>query len=239
MLRAYEFKLQPTPSQERRLVGCLDACRWTYNWALDDRQVMYRYGKYSTGFYDQSKYLVELKKEHPSLRGILGKRHLKVERCRKDFHRKVACSLVAQFNPIFIEGLDIRGLVQKSVEDKKQNKKFRARPESILDAAWGEFSQRLGSKAENAGSATMAVEPRGTSQECSGCCAIVRKNLGERVHACPWCGLVLDRDENAARNILARGLEKLRGEDKTGWAALSARGQVVELAPMTREASPL
>ena len=49
------------------------------------------------------------------------------------------------------------------------------------------------------------VDPRGTSQICSGCERIVRKGLGTRVHSCPGCGLVMDRDVNAAVNILDRG----------------------------------
>ena len=55
------------------------------------------------------------------------------------------------------------------------------------------------------------VDPRGTSQTCSGCGVRVEKGLGERIHRCPACGLVLDRDVNAARNILKRGLEIGRG----------------------------
>ncbi|MFO7944352.1 MAG: zinc ribbon domain-containing protein, partial [Anaerolineales bacterium] len=52
----------------------------------------------------------------------------------------------------------------------------------------------------------LKVELRNTSQMCSGCGEIVKKGLSERVHNCPHCGLSLDRDENAARNILARGM---------------------------------
>jgi transposase len=50
------------------------------------------------------------------------------------------------------------------------------------------------------------VNPAGTSQDCSGCGVEVPKKLGERWHTCPHCGLSLHRDENAARNILARAL---------------------------------
>jgi predicted RNA-binding Zn-ribbon protein involved in translation (DUF1610 family) len=54
---------------------------------------------------------------------------------------------------------------------------------------------------------TAFVDPRGTNQTCSGCGAQVVKNLLVVIHVCPMCGLVLDRDVNAARNILKRGLE--------------------------------
>ena len=60
MLKTYEFKLQPTKCQKQRLVDMLDAARYVYNWGLEDRVNMYRYAKYSTSFYDQSKYLKEL-----------------------------------------------------------------------------------------------------------------------------------------------------------------------------------
>jgi putative transposase len=48
------------------------------------------------------------------------------------------------------------------------------------------------------------VDPRNTSQDCSGCGAKVPKELGDRQHECPHCGLSIDRDLNAARNILHR-----------------------------------
>lgn len=51
----------------------------------------------------------------------------------------------------------------------------------------------------------MKVNPAGTSQDCSGCGERVEKDLGERTHSCPFCGLTLCRDENAARNIERRG----------------------------------
>ena len=164
-------------------------------------------------------------------REILARQHLAVERQRKDFHCKVASDLVKRFNPIFVEKLDIRGLIRKSTEDKKKHKKFAAKSENILDVGWGLFLSRLGSKAESAGSAVKAVEPRGTSQECSGCGAVVRKSLEERVHSCPVCGLVMDRDENGARNILRRGLLMEEMERPVP----SGRGKVVELLSTIRE----
>lgn len=52
------------------------------------------------------------------------------------------------------------------------------------------------------------IDPRYTTQECSKCHSIVPKTLAERVHESPYCGLKLDRDTNAARNIEQRALEK-------------------------------
>jgi putative transposase len=396
-MKTYEFRLYPNKRQQKRLVGYLDACRLVYNWALADRRDMWQVAKCSTNFYDQSKYLVELKKEFPRLsrihvhalqttlkradlafqaffrrckagekpgyprfkgkdwfssfsfkedgngfeldgkrlrlsrigrvrirlhRDIIGKvatctikrradgwfalfavetepaspselnnpvgvdmglnffavlstgekiknprllkkaqdelktcqrqlhkkkngstrrarqknrlarMYLKVQRCRKDFHNKVANRLVKEFNPIFVEGLDIKGLISKATRDKKARKRFSAKSENILDAAWSMFVSRLRSKAESAGSATKAKEARGTSQECSGCGEVVKKELWERIHSCPHCGLVKDRDWNAALNILNRGLQLER-------TVPAARDQVPELLPRTREATPL
>ena len=75
---------------------------------------------------------------------------------------------------------------------------------SISDAAWATFTQMLAYKAERAGAHFVRVDPKMTSQACSGCGVIVRKGLADRVHSCPACGLVLDRDHNAALNILRR-----------------------------------
>ena len=72
---------------------------------------------------------------------------------------------------------------------------------SISDAAWGNFRLILESKAANAGKQLTKVDPKYTSQKCSGCDTIVAKSLSVRVHDCVDCGLVLDRDHNAAINI--------------------------------------
>ncbi|VUT26534.1 MAG: Putative transposase DNA-binding domain protein [Candidatus Methanolliviera sp. GoM_oil] len=53
------------------------------------------------------------------------------------------------------------------------------------------------------------VNPKNTSQECSNCGEIIKKSLAQRVHKCPFCGLVIDRDENAAINILKKGLKRV------------------------------
>jgi len=74
---------------------------------------------------------------------------------------------------------------------------------SIADASWSMFRSVLTMKAENAGRLVVAVAPAYTSQKCSGCGDIAKKSLKERVHRCTVCGLVLDRDTNAAVNLKA------------------------------------
>ena len=69
---------------------------------------------------------------------------------------------------------------------------------SILDAAWGQFQFFTVYKAESSGRQVVLVDPRYTSQRCSGCGELVPKTLSERVHQCRGSGLVLDRDHNGA-----------------------------------------
>ena len=78
---------------------------------------------------------------------------------------------------------------------------------SIAGVAWNMFISITQSKAEEAGSRVILVNPRTTSQMCSRCGMIVAKTLSDRVHSCPRCGLVMDRDQNAAINIMRLGLQ--------------------------------
>jgi putative transposase len=80
---------------------------------------------------------------------------------------------------------------------------------SISDAAWNQLVHYITYKAENAGCVVVLVDPRNTSKICSGCGTLVEKSLSDRVHKCLVCGLVMDRDHNAAINILGLGLQSL------------------------------
>jgi putative transposase len=120
---------------------------------------------------------------------------------RNDFAHKTSKSFADNYGTIVFEDLNIRGMV-----------KNHHLASAILDACWGKTRQLTAYKAEKRGGRVILVEPRGTSQECSGCGKVVEKDLSERMHLCPHCGLQLDRDVNAARNILARGLEQAHVE---------------------------
>jgi putative transposase len=120
---------------------------------------------------------------------------------RNDFAHKTSRSLADNYGLIVFEDLKIRNMV-----------KNHSLSSAILDACWGKTRRLTAYKAERRGGRVILVEPRGTSQECSGCGRVVEKALSERTHSCPFCGLELDRDVNAARNILARGLEQARVE---------------------------
>lgn len=126
---------------------------------------------------------------------ILAQQHRRVQRVRRDFHHKTALGLIRRYDVIAVEDLNVAGMVR-----------CRSFARSISDAGWSSFTQILRDKAEQAGRLVVAVNPRGTSQVCSECGAEVRKTLAQRIHDCPHCGYVADRDVNASRNILALGL---------------------------------
>ncbi len=122
--------------------------------------------------------------------GQLQRAHQAVQRQRADFHHKTALALLRDYDTISLEDLRVANLVRN-----------RSLAKSIADAGWAQFRAILEAKAACAGRRVVAVPPAYTSQDCSGCAARVPKSLSVRTHVCPHCDLVLDRDENAARNI--------------------------------------
>lgn len=123
---------------------------------------------------------------------LVGKAHEHIQNQRLDFSRKLAKELFSRFDLIAYEDLNIKGMIQSHLS------------KSIGDASWRVFINALNLKAENAGRWAVPVNPRNTTQSCSNCGALVPKELKNRVHSCS-CGLILDRDINAARNILTLG----------------------------------
>ena len=125
---------------------------------------------------------------------LLARAHQHVKRQRADHHHKTALTLVRAYDTIYLEDLQIANLVRN-----------RHLAKSIADAGWAQFRSILACKAVWAGKRVVAIPAQYTSQDCSGCGTRVPKSLSVRTHVCPSCGLVLDRDENAARNILRAG----------------------------------
>jgi putative transposase len=124
----------------------------------------------------------------------VAKAHLKVANQRKDFHYKTAKKLLNEGKHIGHESLNIKGIARTRMAKSTQ------------DAGWGQFLQILSIKAERAGLLTIAVNPNGTSQDCSTCGHKVPKKIQDRWHSCPNCGCELDRDHNAAINIKHRAV---------------------------------
>lgn len=127
----------------------------------------------------------------------VSKIHTRVCNLRREHHYQVACRLVLAYGLIAVESLDIKRMLGN-------HRLARA----ISDAGWSGFLNILKHKAESAGVQVVEVDSRGTSQQCSRCGQEVRKDLSVRRHVCPYCGLSMHRDHNAALNILARGLAR-------------------------------
>jgi putative transposase len=125
-------------------------------------------------------------------RMALARRHAKVARARLDYLHQAGARLVRDYDVIVVEKLNVKGLARSALA------------KDVHDASWAKFISMLRYKAECAGSRLIEVDPYDTSQDCSGCGTKVPKALGDRLHECASCGLVIDRDLNAARNILHR-----------------------------------
>ena len=149
-------------------------------------------------------------KNRAKARNRLSKKHLKVSRQRKDFAVKLARCVIQSSDLVAYEDLQVRNLVK--------NRKL---AKSISDAAWSNFRQWLEYFGKVFGVVTVAVPPQYTSQNCSNCGEVVKKSLSQRTHRCQHCGVVLDRDKNAAINILELGLRTV-GHTET----LNASGDI-------------
>jgi putative transposase len=108
--------------------------------------------------------------------------------------------LLKKYDVVAVEKLNIKGLARTRLA------------KSVNDAGWGQFITILSNKAENAGLKVIAVNPNGTSQECSNCGHKVKKPLSQRMHNCPVCHTSLCRDLNAAINIKNRGTHGLKAQ---------------------------
>lgn len=126
----------------------------------------------------------------------LGRKHLKVSRQRKDFAIKQALCVVKSSDFVAFEKLQVKNMMKNHHLAK-----------SINDAAWSLFTQWLEYFGKVYGKVVVAVSPQYTSQNCSECGETVKKSLSVRTHICK-CGCTLDRDHNAAINILSKALKQ-------------------------------
>ncbi len=153
----------------------------------------------------------------------VAKVHRKIRSQRTDFAHKISRKLVDTYDRIVFEDLQIKNMMQ--------NHHF---AKSISDAGWYQLMSFTKSKAEYAGKVVELVNARNTSQNCSGCGNSVMKGLSVRTHSCPFCGLVLDRDHNAAINILNRS------NSTVGTTGINARQGFLNRGSMQRDTqSPL
>ena len=157
----------------------------------------------------------------------VAKAYLRVQRQREDFARKTASALVSSHDLIAYEQLQIRNMVKNHHLAK-----------SIHDAGWGTFLSWVKAYGQMHGIPVIAVTPQFTSQDCSACGTLVKKSLSVRTHICTGCGVVLDRDQNAALNILAKALDRTLGHRETDEICSSnASGQTASTRLSQRKTS--
>jgi putative transposase len=149
---------------------------------------------------------------------VLARKHQHVRRQRRDFHHKTALALVRAYDTIYVEAIHAKNLSRRPAPKQDEHGTYEhtgARRKaglnkSLQDAGWRHFLSILAFKAACAGKRVEAVNPAYTSQDCSGCGERMQISLSVRTHVCTNCGLILDRDLNAAKNMLWLG-QRLRG----------------------------
>jgi len=145
-------------------------------------------------------------------RKLAAKVHRKIARQRRDFQQKASKKLVERYQVIVFEDIKTGNLTRRPRPKQDESGNYLPNGasakgglnKSILDASWGTFVDMCSVKAAWAGRTLIKVSPQFTSQICSGCGQVRKKDLSERWHSCD-CGAELDRDVNAAINILERG----------------------------------
>jgi len=124
------------------------------------------------------------------------KRHIR--RKVLDYQHKITTWLVREYDAVFVEDLDVKGMLEQSYNARNKQ-----------DAAWRQFITLLEYKAELYGTHVVQVEANGTTKECASCGVETAKPVWVREHSCPSCGSECDRDANAAMNVLQRGFSEL------------------------------
>jgi len=135
----------------------------------------------------------------------LAKKHLRISRQRREHAMRLARCVTLSSDVVAYEDLQVKNLVKNHNLAK-----------SISDVSWYQFRVWLEYFAKKFGKVTVAVPPHYTSQECSSCGRLVKKSLSTRTHTCK-CGFQIDRDENAAINILKKGLSTLGHNGSYAW----------------------
>jgi len=136
------------------------------------------------------------------VRQIVAKRHLKIQRQRKDWLHKLSYKYANENDVVIVENLNVSGMIR--------NHHLAL---SIQDASWTTFINMLEYKLETLSRVLVKVHPAYTSQKCSNCGTIVKKSLSQRTHYCPECLFTDCRDCNAAKNIKKLGMVHSFGED--------------------------
>jgi len=147
--------------------------------------------------------------------------HEKVTNKRNDFLHKFSRKLVGEYGLIALEKLDVIGLIRKNFGKQ------------ISDVSWGKFSDMISYKAAEAGCQVVFVEPKGTTKQCSACGHFKEMPLAERTYVCGVCGLVEDRDLNAAKNVLAKATAGIAGSNACGVGSIISTAKQETRSEMT------
>ena len=149
-------------------------------------------------------------------RAKIQKIHRKITNQRHDFLHKASARLAQTYDAIVFEDMDLR-FINRNKKDRLTRKSY--------DIGIGTFRSYCEYKFAERGKQVFHVSPKNTTKECSACGRLVPKELKDRVHLCPFCGLKMDRDVNAAINIrnrvkIGRGLpESMLVEENTHTSA--------------------
>ena len=134
----------------------------------------------------------------------VARQYLKLKDTRQDFLHKLSHTLVKSYSLFCLEDLSCQQMAGKNFGKQ------------IYDAGWGSFARMIQYKAESAGSEAIFVNPKNTTRECCMCGNLQDMPLNERIYGCKACGNSLDRDINAARNILMRATAGMAGSNASG-----------------------
>jgi putative transposase len=156
-----------------------------------------------------------------------------IKRKVRDYQHKLTTWLVTEYDVVAVEDLDVKPMLETSQNAKNKQ-----------DAAWSRFIELLEYKADLHGTHVEKVKPEGTTKECAVCGVETAKPIWVREHSCPACGHTEDRDLNAAKNILYRGLKQLgagRSEStpvQTALPALTPHREAVSAKRVVEAGSP-
>jgi putative transposase len=190
--------LDPTPEQAGIDVGLASFATFSTGEAIENPRFFRREEKELAKAQRRLAKEAKCTPKRRKRRKVVARVHERTRWRRRDFAHQRSRKIVNRFHVIAIEDLSVNGMVRHPCLSK-----------SISDAAWGEFASMVRVKAEWAGRAFVAVNPAYTSQDCSRCGHRQKMPLSERLYCCPCCRLEVDRDLNAALNILRLGLQAL------------------------------
>ena len=164
-------------------VGCLDLSEEYEQYAREQRSLS-RKERGSNNWEQQRQSVARAKR--------------RIKRKVLDFQHKLSTWLVKEYDVVAVEDLDVKPMLETSQSAKNKQ-----------DAAWSQFLDLLEYKGEMYGTHVVRVDARGTTKACNECGVETSKPLWVREHSCPACGHTEDRDLNAAKNVLDRGLQSL------------------------------